>query len=438
MAAIYKILCEVKWLHEYYLTASNGETVFDFPSQNDRINFLFQQFVKDGKTINHHLEFVIPEPFQQLFKDYNLRIVPSYSGFKLAVKCTKKILPEGTTVFQPTATIPDALDIMIMARERNNIHSISNISLKSPFAPRFYFTNDEFPLVKTYPFLSAPVAAFDPARLYEQGEIAEFAANDVREFLNNGAVDPWLPLQGTGYINESERLLVPLAFSISFSAVDNVSDVIFTLKDANGNEVKVFRVTKNSLLKTVWLNFRSDSNSIITIPAKSPGVSSLYTLDITGNNGYQKSFKLLFAEDTLNIFNQVGLISLKSKVSNTLFNLTDNEGNLQTRILADNTQVPPPVFELWMKSRLVFWQYLNNKQKKIKLTTDTQDLLAENSGVLITKNPRSLTYSPVLLKKPDNTFQYLPNPLPGDNMKIQESRFLMNILVPESKMFPLA
>ncbi len=59
MPLIYKILCDVKWMHEYYLTGSNGQGVFDFPLQTDRLNFLFEQFRKDAPTINSNLEFLV-------------------------------------------------------------------------------------------------------------------------------------------------------------------------------------------------------------------------------------------------------------------------------------------------------------------------------------------------------------------------------------------
>ena len=48
-----------------------------------------------------------------------------------------------------------------------------------------------------------------------------------------------------------------------------------------------------------------------------------------------------------------------------------------------------------------------------------------------------MSYTPVMVKKPDNSFQYLPNPVPGDIVKVNGNKYFINILVPESKMFPL-
>jgi hypothetical protein len=437
MAIIYKIVCEVRWMHEYYLTTDKGATIFDLPTQADREIFLFQQFIKDTPTINKNLEFVIPDAQQLLYNNLNLKIIPSYSGCKLAIKCNKKIIADGSTVYQPVAPLSAGTVIPIMIREKSSIAGFSNFSVAAPFRAGWYFSNRDFPGAKTFPFLSGPVPAFEPAAVYEQGELALFGPNDVRTFLNNGGVDPWLKLNGTGYINEADRMLVPLGFKYAFTAAENITDAVFLLKDAAGTEVKRITTTSSTPLNGVMLNFRTTNNTIVTVPGKIPDANSIYTLEITGTNGYQKKFKLLFADDAANVTDYAGYINLGVQTTNTLFDLIDSNGFLKTRILPDSTKQPPPVFELWMKSRLAYWKYRNNRQRKIKLTIDTQEVLSDTSGVLVTQQPLFLTYTPVLLKKPDNSFLYLPNPMPGDLVRREGTKFMQEIVVPESKMFPL-
>ncbi len=438
MAVIYKIVCEVKWMHEYYLTSDKGDTVFDLAAQTDRINFLFQQFVKDEPSINSDLDFIIPEAQQALFNDLKLKIIPSYSGFKIAVKCRKKFLADGTTVYEPFIPFPNDLIIPIAIQEKISITGFSNNKLVKPLSAASFFSTDNIPAAKIFPFLSNPVPAFDGAAVYEQGEIATFGANDVRMFLNNGAVDPWFKLKGAGFINETDKCLLPLSFTYHFSAADNITDALFILKDSTNAEVKRISATDTNPIKSVYLNFHTDNDIVKTIPGTAPAATGFYKLEVTGSNGYAKTFTpLLFAADAFGIENYAGLIHLKHTPANAAFNLLDNSGFLFTRILPDTTKQPPPVFELWMKSRLVYWQYSNNKQRKIKTTLDTQDVLADNSGILVTKNPLPLSYTPVMVKKPDNSFQYLPNPVPGDVVKVNGNKYFINILVPESKMFPL-
>ena len=439
MAIIYKILCEVKWMHEYYLTSDKGDTVFDLAAQSDRIHFIFQQFAKDIPSINSDLAFVPPPSQQSLFDNVKLKIIPSYSGFKVAVKCNKKKLNDGTIVYMPVIPFPDNLVIPVMIQEKNSIGGFSNNKIGNPLKAGWYFTNNDLPAVKTFPFLSNAVPSFNNALAYQQGEIASYGANDIRAFLNNGAVDPWLKLKGTGYINETDNWLLPLSFFYNFSPTDNITDALFILKDAANVEVKRISVSDTNPIKSVYLNFHTENNIIKTIPGTSPAAGSFYKLEVMGTNGYSKTFTpLLFAADELNINEYAGLIHLKHQPTNAAFNLLDNNGYLFTRILPNNTIQPGPLFELWLKSRLVYWQYSNNKQRNIKTTLDTQDVLADNSGVLVSKNPFPLTFTPVMIKKPDNSFQSLPNPMPGDEAKVIGNKFFMNILVPESKMFPLA
>lgn len=40
MNTVYKILFEMRLLHEFYLTDKEGKNIFDFPAQADRLNFL--------------------------------------------------------------------------------------------------------------------------------------------------------------------------------------------------------------------------------------------------------------------------------------------------------------------------------------------------------------------------------------------------------------
>lgn len=442
MSVIYKILFEVKLLHEYYLTRIKGDNIFDGADADARNIFLLEQFKNGNRSINNDVNFIIPELQLQLFKNHHLRIIPSYCGFKIAIKCKDKIAVDGSIVYKPFVPLPDDLNIMIVVHQKNNISSFSNTPFKKPFASVFYFSNDNTLSVKQFPFLSAPVPTVDNSIVYEQGEITLFPNGTINVFLNNGAATPWKELNGTGYINETDRLLLPLSFQYVFTAADNITEAQFSLKDAAGTIIKNISATSSTALRSVLLNFRTDGDRLITLPA----AESIYTLDVSASNGYNRSFKLLFAVDEINLSGVAGLISIKTKVANAAFNLTDNEGLLYTRILPGAIKKPAPVFELWMKSRMVYWKFSNNKFRKIKTTTDTQDVLTnvddngdgQPDGILITNDPHPLTYTPILVKRSDSTFQYLPNPLPGDLVKIEGTRSIMNILVPESKMFPLA
>jgi hypothetical protein len=436
MAIVYKILCEVKLLHEYYLTGSQGQSVFDETLQQDRLAFLYNNFSRGMPSISSDMDFVAPASQQQLFENYHLRIVPSYSGFKLAVRCRPQQLGDGTTVYAPFVALPDNLEIPVLLEAKTNILAFSSQLMGSPVRAGYFFTNESFPGARTFPFLSGAVPAFNGAKTYQQGELAAFGAS-IRMFLNNGAADPWRTLNGSGYVTDADRLLAPLRLQYTFPAGAPITAAGFALQDNNDNTIKEITITNANAIRSVWLDFHTPDEKVRTISNSAISGQHLYKLIVTANNGYTHTLDIVFAADNLKINNYMGLICLKPKVAAAAFNLLDDAGLLHTRILPDGSRVPPPVFELWWKSRLVFWHYRNNERRKLKLMADTQDLLMNDNGVLLSKEPIPLSYGAVMLQKPDNSFQFLPNPAPGIPVRAGNNRQYVEIMVPNSKFFPL-
>lgn len=433
---IYKILCEVKWLHEYYLTHDKGETIFEKAAQTDRLDYLFDRFEKDLPSIHEDLEF-LEHPLNETFNDYYIKVLPSYAGFKLAVKCTKQKLADGTIVYGPFVSLPDQLCLRVMIREKNNIQRFSGEINPKPFKAFWYFTNNDIPFVKTFPFLSSPVPGFVSTQAYVQSEIA-LHGGIAKEFLNNGAVDPWQTLPGTNYINTNDSHLLPLSFNYTFNAFENITAASFTLKDSTNAVVDKIDLSASQPMQTVSVSFRTNEEIVKAVRHDTVTADQLYSLEVTGSGGYSKTFaNLLFAHDEIELGRYSGVIDLVIKPTSANFYLLDASGYLFTRILPGGTKQLAPVFELWMKSKSAFWQYSNNRQRKFKLTAATQDLLADDAGVLISKNPIHMSYTPVNLKKPDNSFQFLPNPDPELEVKREGSKLLLNMQVPESNLFPL-
>ena len=432
----YKTLCEVKWLHEYYLTREKGETIFEKVTQSDRLDFLFDRFVKDLPSIHEDLEFVI-HPLNATFSNYHIRIIPSYAGFKLAVECKKEKLLDGTVIYSPTIPLPDQLCLRVLFREKNDIQRFSGEISPTPLNALWYFSNNDIPFARTFPFLSSPVPAFVAAQAYVQSEIA-LHAGIAKVFLNNGALDPWLTIPGNRYINTNDARVLPLSFVYRFSAFENITSASFTLKDSTSAIIKKVDLAASKPMQAVNVSFRTNEEIVNSVRHDAVKPDQLYSVEVIGNGGYSKTFtNLLFAHDEVDMSIYSGVIDLVVKPTSANFHLLDASGHLFTRILPVGTKQPAPVFELWMKSKSAFWQYANNRQRKFKLTPVTQDLLADNSGVLVSKNPVPMTYTPVNLKKPDNSFQFLPNPDPTLEVKREGNKLFLNMQVPASNLFPL-
>ncbi|OQP60586.1 hypothetical protein A3860_32750 [Niastella vici] len=433
---IYKILCEVKWLHEYYCTLEKGETIFEKAAQQDRMNFLFDRFVKDLPSIHEDLEFVAHST-NNTFPDHYVRVLPAYAGFKLAVQCRKEKLMDGTIVYRPFVNLPNELCLRIMVRPKKNISRYSAEISPGPLQPLWYFSSNDLTAARTFPFLTAPIPAFVNTQSYVQSELA-LHAGIAKSFLNNGAIDPWLTLPGTQYINTNDALLLPLTFVYTFNELDNITNASFILKDSTSTIVQQLDLASPKPMQNVTVDFHTNKEIVKAISYQAVTPDQLYKLEVTGSGGYSKTFNnLLFAHDAIEPASCIGVIDLVIKPANASFDLLDASGYLFTRISPGGIKQPAPIFELWMKSKSAYWQYSNNRQKKFKLTPATTDLLNDNSGVLVSKNPVPMSYTPVKLKKPDNSFQLLPNPDPDMEVRRDGNKITLNMQVPQSNLFPL-
>lgn len=340
-------------------------------------------------------------------------------------------------VYSPIIPLPDKLCLRVLIREKNDIYRFSGEIRPRPLNAFWYFTNNNIPFAKTFPFLSSPVSPFVAVQQYVQSEIA-LHAGVVKVFLNNGALDPWLAIPGKQYINMNDAHLLPLSFLYRFNAFENITVANFTLKDSTSAVVNKIAFTASKPMQTVSVSFRTNEETVKAVRHDAVTAGQLYSLEVTGSGGYAKTFpNLLFGHDEIELGLYSGAIDLVIKPGSASFQLLDASGNLFTRILPDGTKKPAPVFELWMKSKSAFWEYSNNRRRKLKLTPATLDLLADNTGVLVSKNPIPMTYTPVNLKKPDSTFQFLPNPDPSQEVKRDGNKLLLNIQVPASNLFPL-
>ena len=445
MATIYKILFEVKLLHEYYLTNTNGENIFDLNLQADRINFLQEKYLTNKENIDSDIAYKIPVALESTYRNHRLKIIPSYGGFKIAIEVKAVKMPDGSTTYLPKFPLADNANIAVLLLRKNNLSdSFTNRNINSPLNGKYYFSNQNINGAKSFPYLTNDINLFDAAFNYEQGALVKFAANDYRSFYrdDSNAIN-WLSFTGKGFANDNDRMLVNTNFSYSFPAAANITVATLTIKDANGNTIKnkegnvisVFNVSNVAGLGKI--NLSIPSTSVLTIPNTVANEKCLYTLEVNGNNGYSKIYTLFFATEEADVMESIGVINVQPKVTNAAFNFLDNNGKLILIKQADGTKNPAaPIFEINFKSRQTFWRYSNNKKNPIQSGLHPDFLLPKN-GSLITKMPRTITYVPTLFKKPDNSFYYLPNPNNNAIISAENGKIYSDINVRESTLFPI-
>ena len=437
MALIYKTLFEVKLLHEYFFTDINGDTIFAQASQVDRMNLLLNEYLGDRQSVNDDLFFEFPESLSSSYKNYELKVLSTYSGFKVAIRVNQTFLPDNTLVYEPVTPPATDFDINILISKKNNsVESYTNSILQRPIQSMYFFSNATTLSSKTFPFLTADVPAFDAAKIYQQGELALFAPNDIREYYKDDIGDQWLPVTGAAFANENDRLLVPSRFYYVFDAGLQITDATFTLKNNIGDVLQTITVSSAEFIQKSLLDFSGNDDTIsiaenITYPA------DIFTLEVSGSNGYARTHPLIFGNDFYGRENWA-FINIKTQATNPAFNLFGADGFLIKRRSPLGVWTEAPIFEIPVKSRFTFWRFKNVKGKELKLDPSLTNYLFKEDKDLLSLVPRSIANSYFKLPKQGSTdTKYFPGPVDLAISKDIKDRICFDIMVPESDLFPL-
>lgn len=432
-SVIYKTLFEVKILHEYFLTRPDGSSLFDKTSVQKAL-FLEEEFSANNLSVNEFLGFEFPTFAKQAMEASYLRVVPSYSGFKVAVKVIPQPQSSGELLFKPTVPLAANQDIFIQINRKGPIDAVTGGRIIQPIPTIYYFSNLNFIAPRVFPFLTLPAAAYDPGYSYEQGELS-IDSGQLREFQKKGNPDDlFYPVPGTGFAGEADRMLVPESFTFRFPDTAGLTSADFILRDAANNEINRQTLTgAASLAGGVKLNYSGKVVSPVITNANP--ADALYRLEVRGNNGYQLNSTLLF-DPQLAGARPWAVIHLKTAISNPLFSLLDPNGFITTRKTSAGVTIPAPLFEIPVKSRLVFFRYVHNRGEKLEISPPMQNYLAEDGNALITLTPSRLTRSFFKIRKEnDVTMQYAPNPVSYDIKKKPDGLFYCDLTVNHSKFF---
>jgi hypothetical protein len=432
MTFIYKTLFEVKLLHEYFLTAADGTTIFEKGNQEDRLTILAGEHSLDRESINSVLEFKFPDYLKSRYEGYHLKLIPSYSGVKVAARVLQKKLDDGSIVYDPLAKMSADANIFIeMSKKTGLFDRFTNGRVKTALPAIYFFSNQNTP--GTFPFLTRSISGFNLNYSYEQGELASFGANDIREYYKDSSGDHWATIKGNLFASENDRLLLPSKFQYSFNEPD-ISQALFTLKNNNGEIVKSINSTTNDVFRKVTLDF-SDmvDQSLVNDQVSIPGDG--YRLEILGNNGFSASHSIIFNNPLYNQSNW-GVINMKIDPPLTSFDLLASDGYLIKRKTGGGIDQSHPIFEIHLKSRSAYWRYFNDKGKELKLITDLQDYLFKEGKTLISKRPAPVSRSNFFMSKEGSTERkFVPNPVSYDLNRDEKGRLCFDVMVPESELF---
>ena len=439
MSILFKTLFEVKVLHEFYLTNPVGDTIFSIPSQQDRLQFLKDEYNAERASVNDILEFAFPETLKETYKNYNLKLMATYSGFKVGIRVTQKKIPDGSLVYEPFVPLPVKFGInVLLLKNGNAIDLITNKRMAAAIPGAYLFSNDTIAGNPTFPFLSGAVPSVLGGYDYEQGELASFGAGNIAGFYKDDVGEQWNSFEGTDFVNENDRLLLPLRFYYSFPEGSNITQATFTLNNKAGETVWSFQSGSSTTMNKCLVDL-SAMQDILTAPVAENLQDFVFQLAVNGNDGYSNTHSMV-CNDSFYTSDLWGMVSVQPKTFDTDFDLFSYDGYLKKMQDAAGVWTDDLVFEIPVKSRFVYWRYINNKEKKLVINDPTVGLyLSEYEDKLLTKRPVSITQSFFSLKEAGGTGEkYFPNPVPGDLKKDDKDRLCYDVMVPVSDNFPVA
>ena len=440
MDLIYKTLFEIKLEHEYFLTFEDGKNLFMESDNAGRIASLEQGYADDRETISRDLRYEFPEKLRPLYKQHGLKLLQSYSGFRVVIRVRTIRLADNSTVFVPFFPLPEDLDIFILLNKKTNLpEEYTNGRIARPVPAVYLFSNDNLNGVSTFPFLVSPVSAIDTESAYEQGELALDTGNNLVELFydNTGALQQKVITSAVqAFASENDRILVPGKFYYTITGNKPVTELDISVKDESANIVRIFSFSQAEPISRVLLDFTGMADQLfLTEKMKLP--AAVHTLTATGNNGYSDSRRIAFS-DHLAKSSVFGAVHIKPKVSNSPFNLLTDEGWIKQNRDPLGVLSPVPVFEIPFKSRFCNFRYLNSNGKELLLDPSLSNFLFKENEALISQMPVSLCR--YYLQIPDKTgsiTKYLPNPKSYDIRTDPFRRMYFDIHVPESELFSL-
>ncbi len=434
-SVIYKILFEIKLLHEFFLTRTDGSVIFDKTAAG-KIQFLEEECSENRLPVNTVMSFEFPSGLQRQMESFFIRILPSYSGCKVAVKVKEQRQPDGSIFYQPLVPIPANLNIFILLIRKADFDVYTNGRVKRPLLSSYFFSNNEIITAKTFPYLTNAIPAFDPGYQYEQGELIS-DGGIIREFHRVGIAGSWGEVAGTGFANESDRLLIGPRFSYSFTDRTGLTEADFILKDSNGTEIHRQTIENTEgLPRNISLSY-IDNVPFLSLSSAFTVSDALYNLEVRGNNGYTRNHTILFHEE-LSAANPWAVVHVTPQSTNAAFDFLDNNGLLLTRKDPMGVETAPVKFEIPVKSRLLYWRFVHNRGKKLGISPSMANYLEQEGNALITRKPRRMARAFSKIQSAVSpTKVYVPNPVSYDLKVNKDGLLCFDVIIAKSDMFPL-
>lgn len=215
MASVeYKILFEVRFLHDYYLygvdPGGDGRTKSFFAMSAKSQSARLVELLKSGQyDIRKDLDVIVGAADERLIKSLRMKFVRTATGFFLGMQVKRVVSSSGEIRFQPVISPSEDTCITIGLSIANPFFgSISNLRLDQDVDKIYYFTNEG---VHHDLSLASPISQIVPGQQYRMGDLALVTGNVKQALADNiGNSHWWTAVDGNGFIHQGDRSLSPV------------------------------------------------------------------------------------------------------------------------------------------------------------------------------------------------------------------------------------
>lgn len=203
----YKILFELRILHDYYLINRKGDSVFpmerkDWEGLQKKLRFGHYDISKD-------IDFILSREEHKKFQNYRLKMVRTPLGFYVGIEVKTETHDNGDRRYRPFIKPHEDAVLVFGLKPLNSLFgNITNISLSRNDNKIYHFSNRGKRVENT---LSSPVPAITDGQFYQMGDLGTAEDGSIRLALedNTGDNSKWSakPLYGSGFVHQADRTL---------------------------------------------------------------------------------------------------------------------------------------------------------------------------------------------------------------------------------------
>ncbi|MBX2926840.1 MAG: hypothetical protein KF852_03295 [Saprospiraceae bacterium] len=205
----YKILFELRIVHDYYLIDNSGGSAFSLPAieRND----LLQARLRTGRyDLQGDFDFFLNRKDLKKLRDYRIKFIKTPLGFFAAMEVESEEDGSGNRRYRPFIPPPSGAYLAFGLNAVNPlIGNITELHLGNDDSLTYYFSNagahDNNALASPVPLLVT-----DGSRNYLMGELAQDPGGDILQALeDNDGSNPaqWGTVTGNGFVHRGDRSL---------------------------------------------------------------------------------------------------------------------------------------------------------------------------------------------------------------------------------------